>query len=67
MGRYSARSQGNISSVNIEAPNLSRFPLFRDAEFCHTIMQPGDMLFIPARCWHFVKALSTSISVNFWF
>jgi [protein]-arginine 3-hydroxylase / protease len=66
-GRYSTRSQGNISAVDVEAPDLQRFPEFQDAAYVHTIMRPGDMLFIPARWWHFVKSLSTSTSVTFWF
>lgn len=66
-GRQSTRSQGNISSVAVEAPDASRHPLFSTAEYTHAVLEPGDTLFIPARCWHFVMSLSTSISVNFWF
>lgn len=66
-GTYSARSQGNISQVSVEAPDLQRFPKFADAQYTHAVVRPGDVLFIPARCWHFVQALTTSISVNFWF
>ncbi len=31
-----------------------------------TVLGPGDGLYIPARHWHYVRALSPSISVNFW-
>ena len=66
-GRISTRSQGNVSSVAVECPDLKRHPLFATAEYTHAVVGPGDTLFIPARCWHFVMALTTSISVNFWF
>ena len=28
---------------------------------------PGDVLFIPRSVWHYVRSLTTSCSVNFWF
>jgi len=31
------------------------------------ILGPGDMLFIPAKFWHYVRSLSPAISVNFWY
>lgn len=66
-GSSKRTAQGNVSSVCVEHPDLDRHPRFAKAKFTHSIMQPGDMLFIPARCWHYVRSLSTSISVNFWF
>lgn len=66
-GKLNRGSQGNISSVNVEAPDLKMHPAFTTARFTHAVLLPGDMLFMPARCWHYVRALSTSISVNFWF
>ena len=65
--RAGTQAQGNISAVDVQEPDLSQFPRFAEAEFEHVIMMQGDMLYIPARCWHFVKSLTTSISVNFWF
>jgi lysine-specific demethylase 8 len=66
-GRSYTYSQGNISTVQVELPDLEKHPLFAEAEFTHTVMGPGSVLFIPAQCWHYVTSLSTSISVNFWF
>lgn len=60
-------SQGNVSEVCVEAPDPGAHSMFQSAVFQHAIMQPGDMLFIPARHWHYVRSTSTSISVNFWF
>jgi [protein]-arginine 3-hydroxylase / protease len=66
-GSAKRTARGNVSDVCVEHPDFDRHPLFRDAQFTHTIMTPGDMLFLPTRCWHYVRSLSTSISVNFWF
>mmetsp|Transcript_12497 Transcript_12497/g.45571 ORF Transcript_12497/g.45571 Transcript_12497/m.45571 type:complete len:510 (+) Transcript_12497:400-1929(+) len=60
--------KGNVSLVDIDNVDLARFPLFRNAVTCtETILGPGDMLYIPARYWHHVASLSTSISLNFLF
>lgn len=66
-GKFRQQSQGNVSSVNVEAPDLITHPAFAKANFTHTVLLPGDVLFMPARYWHYVRSLSTSISVNFWF
>jgi [protein]-arginine 3-hydroxylase / protease len=60
-------AQGNVSDVRVEDPDLAKHSMFANAVFSHAMLQPGDMLFIPARHWHYVRAASTSISVNFWF
>lgn len=31
------------------------------------LLAPGDMLFMPKSYWHYVRSLTTSCSVNFWF
>mmetsp|Transcript_3836 Transcript_3836/g.9847 ORF Transcript_3836/g.9847 Transcript_3836/m.9847 type:complete len:435 (-) Transcript_3836:264-1568(-) len=59
--------QHNISKVDPENPDFELYPLFNDAEYLDAVLGPGDMLFIPSKCWHYVRSLSTSISVNFWF
>ncbi len=92
--------QGTISLVDVEKPDLERFPLFAQASFVETVLvsaaaaallqrdpprqpsalmprlrpllcacaqAPGDALFIPAGCWHFVKSLSVSASISFVF
>jgi len=60
-------SQNNISPVDIENPDLSLHPLFKDAVYTETVLGPGDILFIPQGVWHYVRSLSPSMSVNFWF
>jgi len=60
-------AQNNISPVNIEAPDLTQHPKFKDAKYCEAVLAPGELLFIPQGWWHYVRSLSPSMSVNFWF
>ena len=32
-----------------------------------TILGPDDALFVPCGWWHYVRALTPSFSLNFWF
>ena len=57
----------NTSQVDLEKPDHEKFPLFKDAVGFECILNPGEMLYIPPKCWHFVKALDPSCSVSFWF
>ncbi|KAJ1619721.1 hypothetical protein T492DRAFT_889889 [Pavlovales sp. CCMP2436] len=50
----------------MSAPDLKRFPLFASAEYLELLLAPGDVLFLPQGHWHYVRSLSTSVSVNFW-
>lgn len=56
-----------MSAVDVQQPDAAAHPEFAAAAFTHAVMRPGELLFIPAGCWHFVKSLTSSISVNFWF
>ena len=49
------------------APDLAAFPEFASARYEECLLAPGDMLFIPKSHWHYVRSLSTSVSVNVWF
>ncbi|KHJ34517.1 putative domain-containing protein 5 [Erysiphe necator] len=44
-----------------------KFPLFEEAEFFDCILEAGECLFIPIGWWHYVRSLSVSFSVSFWF
>lgn len=56
----------NTSQVDVENPDYTQFPDFKQAEYTEGILRPGDMLYIPPKHWHFVKSLSVSFSVSFW-
>jgi len=62
-------SQGKTiqSQVNLDNPDLKRFPKFSEAEVEHCVLSPGEMLFIPAFYWHQVNALDTGISLNMFY
>jgi tRNA wybutosine-synthesizing protein 5 len=55
--------------INIDQPDLLRFPLFSAAQQAasQVILVPGDVLFIPSLWFHNVRALDFSCSINlFW-
>jgi len=56
----------NTSQVNAAAPDLARFPLFKEAVGWHGDLAAGEMLYLPPRWWHYVASRSTSYSVSFW-
>ncbi|XP_037268513.2 lysine-specific demethylase 8 isoform X1 [Rhipicephalus microplus] len=63
---YEERLLENTSQVDVEHPNHEKFPSFRRAQYTECVLRPGEMLFIPPKCWHFVRSLSPSLSVSFW-
>ena len=60
----------NTSRIDIENEFdkiVQDFPQFQEARGFECILNPGDILYIPPKCWHFVKSLSQSCSLSFWF
>ena len=55
------------SQVDCDSPDVDRFPQFANARCEETVLEPGEMLFIPAFYWHQVCALDTGISVNMFY
>lgn len=56
----------NTSQVDVENPDLEKFPRFAEAPFLSCVLAPGEILFIPVKHWHYVRALDLSFSVSFW-
>lgn len=56
----------NTSQVDVENPDFEKFPSFAKARYFECVLEPGEMLFIPPKCWHFVRSLSPSLSISFW-
>ncbi len=56
----------NTSQVDVENPDFDKFPLFGKAPYKECILEPGDMLYIPPKYWHYIRSLSVSFSVSFW-
>lgn len=42
------------------------FPLFKGAEYVDCILDEGECLYIPVGWWHYVRSLTVSFSVSFW-
>ena len=64
---------GNTSQVDIEQVEMhleedpdGEFPLFQQAKFVETILNEGECLYIPVGWWHYVRSLTVSFSVSFW-
>ena len=55
------------SQMDIEKPDLERFPRFRKAVPYTSTLAAGDMLFLPAGCWHYVQTLDSNMFLNFWY
>jgi hypothetical protein len=57
------------SLVDIDAPDLERFPRFRDALDHAEVaeLEPGDVLYMPSLWWHAVRGLDEiGAMVNYW-
>ncbi|XP_061580310.1 tRNA wybutosine-synthesizing protein 5 [Cololabis saira] len=59
---------GDKSQVlDIDSPDLKRFPEFVKAKRYECVLEPGDLLFIPALWFHNTLALQFGVGVNvFW-
>ena len=59
----------SISLVDLDNPDLERFPKFEEAAKHATtvVMEPGDAIYIPAMWWHHVQGLDGfNILINHW-
>ena len=60
-------AQPFYSPIDLERPDLERFPLFAQATSIECTLEPGELLYLPRRWFHFVRSLQPSISLNVWF
>jgi hypothetical protein len=61
---YPKQDMSNQSQIaDPQHPDLERFPLFAKATQHHTVLHPGDMVFVPSRWWHAARVLTPSISI----
>ena len=54
----------HISYANPDDP--AQWPRIQDVSWLECIVEPGDLLFIPAFWWHHVRSLDVAVSVNYW-
>ncbi|KAG5896363.1 hypothetical protein JTB14_005841 [Gonioctena quinquepunctata] len=53
------------SELNFFSPNLDDFKSFTN-KCKKVVLQPGDVLLVPHKWWHYVENLEMSISINVW-
>ncbi|KAK1266052.1 hypothetical protein QJS04_geneDACA016332 [Acorus gramineus] len=63
---YSETMLCNSSQVDLDNFDAKAFPKAQDLEFMDCVLEEGEMLYIPPKWWHYVKSLTTSFSVSFW-
>ncbi|MQL93586.1 hypothetical protein Taro_026244 [Colocasia esculenta] len=56
----------NSSQVDLDDLDLKKFPKVQDLEFVDCVLEEGEMLYVPPKWWHYVRSLTTSFSVSFW-
>lgn len=56
---------GVFSDVDIDSPDLARWPQFAGATILDVTLEPGEVLFIPVGWWHHVVSLCVSMTVSF--
>ena len=62
----------NTSGVPVEMVEMDmgehedEFVRFGDAKYVETILGEGECLYIPVGWWHYVRSLTVSFSVSFW-
>ena len=53
------------SPIDIDRPDLNRYPLFAQATVLEVVVEPGETVFLPLGWWHQVTALDVSLSFSF--
>lgn len=53
-----------FSEVNLDAPDLGRYPEFAKAQVLDVVVEPGEAIFLPLAWWHHVSSLDTCISLS---
>jgi len=56
---------GVFSPIDIDHPDLARYPLFKDVRVLEVIVEPGETVFLPLAWWHQVTGLDISLSVSY--
>lgn len=55
----------HYSPIDVEAPDLAKYPKYKSAIAHHDVLAPGEVLYLPFAWWHWVRAEDVSISLNF--
>ncbi|KAK2641316.1 hypothetical protein Ddye_023079 [Dipteronia dyeriana] len=63
---YTETMLSNSSQVDLDHIDETKFPNVPELDFLDCILDEGEMLYIPPKWWHYVRSLSISFSVSFW-
>ncbi|KAH7276963.1 hypothetical protein KP509_39G028400 [Ceratopteris richardii] len=63
---FSESMLSNSSQIDLDNPDYVKFPLAEQLPYMDCILEQGEMLYIPPKWWHYVKSLTLSFSVSFW-
>ncbi|XP_066330847.1 lysine-specific demethylase JMJ30-like isoform X2 [Miscanthus floridulus] len=55
-----------FAQVDLDNIDEKEHPKTAALEFMDCILEEGDLLYIPPKWWHYVRSLSISFSVSFW-
>jgi hypothetical protein len=58
-------SVGVYSPIDVDAPDLARFPAFAGVKMLEVVVEPGETVFLPLGWWHQVASLDVSVSLSF--
>jgi cupin-like protein len=56
---------GVFSPIDIDRPDLVRYPDFKEAAVIEVVVEPGETVFLPLGWWHQVTSLDISLSFSF--
>lgn len=54
-----------FSPIDIDQPDLARYPLFSQVKVLEVVAEPGDTVFLPLGWWHQVTSLDVSLSFSY--
>jgi [protein]-arginine 3-hydroxylase / protease len=54
------------TKLDLDAIDIRAFPELAHATAYECALAPGDVLYLPYRWWHFMRALETTVSVSWW-
>jgi ribosomal protein L16 Arg81 hydroxylase len=53
------------TEVDMDRIDFERYPMFQKAKVLDVMLCPGEVLFLPVGCWHYVRAVEVSITMSF--
>ncbi len=54
-----------FSPIDLDRPDFTRYPRFRDVTVLDVVVEPGETIFLPLGWWHQVTALDVSLSFSY--